>query len=911
MPNSSTTSTDLAAQAKKLGLGVSELTPAIIAESPTDILPIAVIEARGIFPYKFDAATNTLHVAVAKPDELKKPAPAELQAQRTSGKKLMLELVDPTEFTTLLPKIRDRFPSAVSPKISEMPKPTTAPTTPMVDLNAVKIPRNVLLKLPEDVASKFRVIVYEAAADGTSVKIASDKPTDAGVLRVVKVIRDKRGVTATIARVESAQLDSVLAAYATNDDPIAIAPKSVKTTVPIVSEPSVKPVTPADNSSMPVPAVATPPLKRALPTLPQSDQSLPKPAPTPVSKPNLPASLPPLPPLPTPVATVSKPATPSVLIPVKKQPDSAHSTPSVSPAAAPLSSPKPVAETMPIDTSKATTSFDESKPAKITLAAPIPSSSTGPSFPMPKLSGAARTYLSQTGAGIPSAPLPAVPLVAPPSAVVSTPKPLPAATSSITPQAAAPQTPPLGTPPIQIKAVPTAAPTLTPLNVTGSTVEVQKSEVANTSAFASLQTISPTDDQQLDQIVGSTIRSADELETVVRTGLVPKILAAILQYAVNVGASDIHVEATEDSLRIRFRVDGVLQDMLKAPLGLDAPFVSRVKILSGMKIDEQRVPQDGRFTAVTGNREVDFRVSTLPAIHGEKVVMRILDKSIGVRSIDQLGFDAAASERVAKAIAKPYGIILVTGPTGSGKTTTLYAMLGTLNQPGVNIITLEDPVEYELAGITQTQVKPKIGFSFAEGLRSVLRQDPDIVMVGEIRDRETASLATHAALTGHLVLSTLHTNTAAGAIPRFLNMGVEAFLVASSIDAVIGQRLVRKLCDKCKQPATISEAIHKDVADVLAGSPVPEVKQAATAQMQFFAPHGCDECHSGYRGRLGIYEVMTVSPEIEALAANKSTVTDIQKIAEQQGMVTMKQDGILKALQGLTSLDEVLRVTTE
>ncbi len=375
-------------------------------------------------------------------------------------------------------------------------------------------------------------------------------------------------------------------------------------------------------------------------------------------------------------------------------------------------------------------------------------------------------------------------------------------------------------------------------------------------------------------------------------------------------ASDVHVEAEQEMVRVRFRVDGILHDVIRAPHFLHAPLISRIKILSKMKIDEQRVPQDGRFDVVIDNRQVDLRVSTLPTVHGEKIVMRLLDKSEGVLTLEQLGVTGTNFDRLIENINKPYGIILSTGPTGSGKSTTLYAVLTRISKPGVNIITLEDPVEYELPGINQAQVKPGIGFTFAEGLRSVLRQDPNVIMVGEVRDLETAAMATHAALTGHLVLSTLHTNDSAGALPRLINMGVEPFLITSSVNAVVGQRLVRKICDNCKKKTEIPPAVLRHVKKDLEALPTGKLKNIDLESLIFYKGAGCSQCTDGYRGRIGIYEVLTMSEKIEALAVAKAPASEIKKTAIEGGMITMSQDGLIKALKGITTIDEVLRVTT-
>lgn len=418
------------------------------------------------------------------------------------------------------------------------------------------------------------------------------------------------------------------------------------------------------------------------------------------------------------------------------------------------------------------------------------------------------------------------------------------------------------------------------------------------------------ENQNLDRLLREPITTAETLAKVFKAGRIPEIVAATLFLAIRMKASDVHVEAEQEMVRVRFRIDGILHDVIRAPHFLHAPLISRIKILSKMKIDEQRVPQDGRFDVVIDNRQVDLRVSTLPTVHGEKVVMRLLDKSEGVLTLEQLGVTGTNFDRLIENISKPYGIILSTGPTGSGKSTTLYAVLSRISKPGVNIITLEDPVEYELPGINQAQVKPGIGFTFAEGLRSVLRQDPNVIMVGEVRDLETAAMATHAALTGHLVLSTLHTNDAAGALPRLINMGVEPFLITSSVNAVVGQRLVRKICDNCKKKTEIPPAVLKHVKRELEALPTGKLKNIDLESLVFYKGAGCPQCTDGYRGRIGIYEVLTMSEKIEALAVAKAPASEIKKTAIEGGMITMSQDGLIKALKGITTIDEVLRVTT-
>lgn len=410
-------------------------------------------------------------------------------------------------------------------------------------------------------------------------------------------------------------------------------------------------------------------------------------------------------------------------------------------------------------------------------------------------------------------------------------------------------------------------------------------------------------ESDLDKFLGRQINDIEALKQIAQTGSVPQILAATVALAAFKKASDIHIEPEETNLRIRFRIDGVLKDIIKMPLELQPAIISRIKILSRLKIDEQRVPQDGRFDVLTQGHEIDLRVSTLPTVRGEKAALRLLDKTKSIYSFEELGITGKNLELLEENVKKPFGVILATGPTGSGKSTTLYSILQKISSPAINVITLEDPVEYEIPGVNQCQVKPKIGFSFAEGLRSVLRQDPNIIMVGEIRDAETAGMATHAALTGHLVLTTLHTNDAAGALPRLINMGIEPFLITSSINVIIGQRLVRKICPKCKRELQIPEALKADIDKELERFNLPK-------PYKFYEGAGCTECNQGYSGRIGIYEVLTMSEEIENLAIKKRPSSELLAAAVEQGMVTMKQDGLLKALNAVTTISEVLRVTT-
>lgn len=376
----------------------------------------------------------------------------------------------------------------------------------------------------------------------------------------------------------------------------------------------------------------------------------------------------------------------------------------------------------------------------------------------------------------------------------------------------------------------------------------------------------------------------------------------IFNQAVRAGASDIHIEAQEKTSRVRFRIDGVLHDIINPPRQMHASLVSRIKVMANMDIAERRIPQDGRITLRLDGKTVDLRVATLPAVYGEKVVMRILVRSNRIITIDQLGFPDGELVKYQKIMRMPYGFILVTGPTGSGKSTSLYATLTELNSKEKNIITLEDPIEYRLDGITQVQINNKAGLSFANGLRSILRSDPDIVMVGEIRDEETARIAVESALTGHLVLSTLHTNDAAGAVTRLGDMGIEPFLTASSLAGVIGQRLVRLLCPYCRESYEMKrEEMLKSIPDF----PFENYEDTVT----LFKPHGCLRCsNTGYKGRMGVYELLVVSEAIQHLALERASNRDIKEMAVKEGMVTFRQDGLRKAKEGITSVEEIMRV---
>ncbi len=391
-----------------------------------------------------------------------------------------------------------------------------------------------------------------------------------------------------------------------------------------------------------------------------------------------------------------------------------------------------------------------------------------------------------------------------------------------------------------------------------------------------------------------------DIKAVTEDAPIVKFVNVMISQAVADGASDIHIEPGEKELRVRYRIDGVLHEVMRSPRSIQAGVISRLKIMANVDIAERRVPQDGRMAVNTAGKSIDLRFSTLPTVYGEKVVMRILDKTSVMLSLDDLGFLDHNLRRFEEAYRKPYGMILATGPTGSGKSTTLYATLNVVNQPGVNVVTTEDPVEYQLAGISQVQVNPKIGLTFASALRSILRQDPDVILVGEMRDRETAHMGVEAALTGHLVLSTLHTNDAPSAVTRLTEMGIEPFLVGSAVDCVLAQRLARRVCSRCVEWV----------------APEPEILKAAgfddeTVEQRPDIPRavGCSSCsNTGYRGRMAVHEVMTVSEDIERLAVARASTEEINRVAIDQGMRSLREDGLAKVLLGRTTVEEIARI---
>ena len=415
--------------------------------------------------------------------------------------------------------------------------------------------------------------------------------------------------------------------------------------------------------------------------------------------------------------------------------------------------------------------------------------------------------------------------------------------------------------------------------------------------------------QEFEKIISQSVKEAkvdgpeSDISRVATELPVIKILNTLLEYAQAERASDIHIETLENKLLVRLRIDGVLRDIISLTKKIQPAIVARIKILSALKIDEHRIPQDGRFKFQIDDQIIALRVSVVPGFYGENVVLRLLAETVRPKSLEELGLNRTNLQLVRENLKKPHGMVLVTGPTGSGKTTTLYSMLNIINTSQVKIVTIEDPIEYGIRRVNQIQVNPQTGLTFARGLRSLLRHDPDIIMVGEIRDQETAEIAIHAALTGHLVLSTLHTNDAPSSIPRFLDMGAEAYLLASTINLVIAQRLVRRICQTCIAEYQPAEEIKQSLAKQLG---IKELKQ------KFYRGRGCEECgHSGYKGRIGVYEVLRVSSEIQRLIVKQAPTAEIRQLALKQGMTAILQDGVDKIASGITTIEEVLRVVRE
>jgi type IV pilus assembly protein PilB len=440
-----------------------------------------------------------------------------------------------------------------------------------------------------------------------------------------------------------------------------------------------------------------------------------------------------------------------------------------------------------------------------------------------------------------------------------------------------------------------------------------------------------TDSSSIDEAVEATAAenmqadSKSNIKTIVQESPISKALPTILESAVRQTASDIHIEPLENALKIRFRVDGVLREVMQLPRSIEPALVSRIKIMANLKIDEHRIPQDGQFAVRTADKDVDLRIAISPVVWGEQVVIRLLDKTGNSFALEEMGYAGRALRMIRKGTSRPNGMVLTSGPTGSGKSTSMYALIKEIENDSINIVTLEDPVEYKMDGVNQIQVNVDAGLTFASGLRSILRQDPDVVLVGEIRDKETANLAVQAALTGHLVFSTLHTNSAAGVLPRLLDMGIEPFLIASTVNTVIGQRLVRRVGEHretYQSNPVETDAINETIGSILPKTPgdVPRVSEdlgykdlPLAGQNAYTLVRGIElpQAPGGYSGRAGLYEVMDVDESIQRLIISRAASIDIQKAALAQGMVSMRQDGYLKSLSGLTTVDEVNRVTSD
>jgi len=404
------------------------------------------------------------------------------------------------------------------------------------------------------------------------------------------------------------------------------------------------------------------------------------------------------------------------------------------------------------------------------------------------------------------------------------------------------------------------------------------------------------------------------LEEAAKGAPVAKLFSSILKYAVDNKASDIHIEPLGDKTRIRYRIDGILRTAAMLPGYIHSAIVSRVKVMANLKLDETRIPQDGRIRIMVSDRKVDLRVSTLPLLDKEKVALRVLDPAQKIFTLEDLGFWGRGLSVIKQNLKRPHGMILSTGPTGSGKTTTLYAFLKLLNRDGVNIITLEDPIEYFIEGVNQSQVQPQIGYTFASGIRSIVRQDPNVILVGEVRDNETAELAIHAALTGHIVLSTLHTNDAFGAIPRLIDMKIEPFLLANTLNVVIGQRLVRKICENCREETTLPDEIEAELAQDLKAMSNLDLNEFRdkNGKFKFYHGRGCVKCnHEGYKGRVAIFEVLEITEQMKKIIVSGCKIEEVKKEFDRQKMMIMRQEGLIKALRGITTVEEVLRAARE
>ncbi len=865
-----------------------------------NMIPEAVAKQYQVIAYELK--DKSLHIAVGLADRLQSRAPEVLvELKKMKGIDIHLAVTTPEDIYWALSQYHLPEPPPISSSarvrpLSQIPStaaketPAILGSVPSVDLLSFNIPLSVLAKFPKEVAEKYRMVVFGLEPPLTvspvpkKIKVALQDPANPQVKDILDFIKKRNMIEIEQYLATKEGINKALEGYQklmpeTKKEALPPSPTPPSTPPPpVVPKIETKEKLPSEGAK--IPSVISPPAAKEFPKTPIMPPVVQRPP-------------------------IEKEAPPEL----KQPPKPVTSKPQ---ATAPIFKPTPPTMSRPTTPAShiSTSTVPMTQAPKIVIfskQAPPPIPSPPPPQPPPPPQAAPQRPPAPPQPAPPVAPQPASKPPAPPAqaeqkvgemkAIASTViKPTEKRIKEGMPH---PYTPP----PIKAVAAPQgeAVPEILPEDIKVKEGFMGEGAVRQEEGL---------EESNLDKFLAKPVLSVEDLERTIRVGMVPEIIAAMVSLAVAMRASDIHLEASEKNVRLRYRIDGILKDIIKLPLSLHAPLVSRVKILSKLKIDEQRIPQDGRFDVIVHQHQIDLRISTLPTVHGEKVVARILDKSAGVLSLEEIGLTGRGFDILLKNIAKPYGVILATGPTGSGKSTTLYGILQRISTPGVNVITLEDPVEYEIPGINQTQVKPQIGFTFADGLRSVLRQDPNIIMVGEIRDLETAAMATHAALTGHLVLSTLHTNDAAGALPRLINMGVEPFLITSSINAIIAQRLVRKLCQDCKEPIHLPEALMKELKEELSKIKDAKIANMETKDLIFYRGKGCANCTNGYHGRIGVFEVLGMSDRIEDLAVEKAPSNVIAEQAIKDGMITMKQDGIIKALKGITTVDEVIRVTT-
>ena len=798
---------------------------------------------------------NEVKVALADLANLKSHPPAILEELKNK-KNLNAELyvTTPEDIQAILTRFAHLGDTVEVKDLEGVKDFSKMPNVKTVDLTNIRIPYETISKFPVEISTKYKMVVFDNPAPAI-IRVAVSNPLDPKVQEILDFVREKNEIAIEEFVASPSDIDQSIKMYYQ---------KNAKINRPEAEKPwqeRLEPEVPTEE------IIFEPEEKATIFDINKTTEPVTKPVEPPI--------------IPTPAPVASNPVQNAVPQPAPVQPPE--------PAPTPV---EPVKVAPPIEAPK------QAEPAVVNQTAYVPPTvSLTPPIANMLAGGGAPAAAQPVPRPIPVAPAaPHVTVKAPEDAKHSTytaPDYLDPVTTVHAPKAAEPkQRFRLRPVPVAQVAPAQAQPAMT---LPGQAPGPGQSEESKVNAVIIAE-------NDLDTFLGREIKFINDLKQIAQTGNVPYILAAAVSLAAYMKASDIHIEPEEKDLRIRFRVDGVLRDMIRMPLILEPALMSRIKILSRLKIDETRIPQDGRFDVKAHGHEIDLRVSTLPTVRGEKAALRLLDKSQNIYTLEELGITGRGLKVIEENITKPYGVILSTGPTGSGKSTTLYSILKKIASPAVNVITLEDPVEYEIPGINQCQVKPKIGFSFAEGLRSVLRQDPNIIMVGEIRDAETAGMTTHAALTGHLVLSTLHTNDAAGALPRMINMGIEPFLITSSMNLIIGQRLVRKICPKCRHEVKIPDTLMQEITEELK-------KFNLQTPYKFYEGAGCDACNNGFTGRIGIYEVLEMTEKIEELAIKKRPGSEINQAAVEDGMVTMKQDGLFKALKGVTTVAEVYRVT--